>query len=76
MKIGFTSLRLNCSDITVLKNFAIFTGKLQDCNFIKNRLQHRCFLLNIAKCLRTAASVLTDLLSSDNLLTGYEQLSY
>ena len=25
----------------VLKNFAIFTRKLQVCNFIKNRLQHR-----------------------------------
>ena len=65
----------------VLKNFAIFTGKLQACNFIKNTLQHRCFPLNIAKFLRTsaqwaAASVLTLLLSSDNLLTGYEQLSY
>ena len=36
-----------------LKNFAIFTGKLQACNFIKNRLRHRCFPLNIAKFLRT-----------------------
>ena len=34
---------------TVLKNFAIFTGKFQACNFIKTRLQHRCFPLNIAK---------------------------
>ena len=31
----------------VLKNFPIFIGKLKACNFIKNRLQHRCFLLNI-----------------------------
>ena len=38
----------------VLKNFAMFTGKLQACNFIKNRLQHECFPLNIAKFLRTA----------------------
>ena len=50
----------------VLKNFAIFTGKhlcgslfnkvagLQACNFIKKRLQHGCFPVNIAKCLRTA----------------------
>ena len=30
---------------TVLKNFAIFTGKMQACNFIKNRPQHRCFPL-------------------------------
>ena len=26
----------------------------QGCNFIKKRLQHRCFPLNIAKFLRTA----------------------
>ena len=49
---------------TVLKNFAIFTGKqqcwrlflnknidLQACNFIEKGLQHRCFLDNIAKFL-------------------------
>ena len=47
-----------------LKNFAIFTGKhwslffnknagLQDYNFIKKRLQHRCFLDNAVKFLRT-----------------------
>ena len=69
-----------------LKNFAIFTGKLQACRFIKNTLQHTRFPLNIAKFLRTpisqkiclvkATSVLTLLLSSDNLSTGYEQLSY
>ena len=76
-----------------LKNFAVFTGKLEACNFIKNRLQHRCLPLNNAKFLRrtsasgcfwffkttteprwAAASVLTHFLSSDNLLTGYEQL--
>ena len=39
-----------------LKNFAKFTGILQACNFIKNRLQHRCFPLNIAKFLRTPVS--------------------
>ena len=39
-----------------LKNFAVFTGKLQACNFIKNRLQNRCFPVNIAKFLRTAIS--------------------
>ena len=70
----------------VLKIFAIFTGKLQSCNFIKNPLQYRCFPLNIAKFLRTlfwstsapraAASVLTLLLNSDNLLIGYEQLKF
>ena len=41
-----------------LKNFSIFTGKhlcwslfagLQGCNFIKKRLQHRCFLVNISE---------------------------
>ena len=30
-----------------------FLTKLQACNFIKNRLQHRCFPVNIAKFLRT-----------------------
>ena len=52
---------------TVLKEFAIFTGKhlcwslffnksagLQACNFIKKRLQHRCYLDNTATFLRTA----------------------
>ena len=50
----------------VLKNFAIYTGKtpvlessfnrlvgFKTCNFLKKRLQHRCFLVNIAKFLRT-----------------------
>ena len=37
----------------VLRHFAIFTGKLQTCNFIKKRLQHRSFPLSIAKFLRT-----------------------
>ena len=42
-----------------LQNLAIFTGK-HLCwrffliNFIKKRLQHRCFPVNIAKCLSTA----------------------
>ena len=52
--------------IGVLRNFAIFTVKqlcwslflikLQDrssCNFIKKRLQHRCFPVNTANFLRT-----------------------
>ena len=38
---------------TILKNFAIFTGKLQTSRFIKKRLQHRRFPLNITKFLRT-----------------------
>ena len=50
----------------VLKNFAIFSRKhlpwslfliklhaLKTCNFIKKRLQHRCFPVNIGKVLRT-----------------------
>ena len=45
--------------INALKNLAIFTGK-HLCwrffliNFIKKRHQHRCFPVNIAKCLSTA----------------------
>ena len=36
------------------KILSIFTGKhLKACNFIKKRLQHRCFPVNIAKLLRT-----------------------
>ena len=53
----------------VLNNFANFTGKhlywslflinskntgLQPCNFIKKRLQHRCFPVKFVKFLRTA----------------------
>ena len=44
--------------LDILKNFAIATGKvnkvadLKACNFLKTRLQHRCFLVNIAKLLR------------------------
>ena len=48
----------------ICKNFAIFTGKhkclslffrkLKACNFVKERLQQRCFSVNIAKLLRTA----------------------
>ena len=48
-----------------LKNLVILTGKhlcwslffnknagLQSCNFLKKRLQHRCFPMNIAKFVR------------------------
>ena len=68
------------------KNFATFTGKLQACNFIENRLQYRCFPLNIAQILSTPISKNPCLVSNcfciDSfikfryLLTGYEQLSY
>ena len=38
------------------KNFAIFTGNTyvgaSSCSFSKKRLQHKCFLLNIAKNLK------------------------
>ena len=53
--------------IGVLKDFAIFTGTttvigslfnnvagLKFCDFIKKRLQHRCFPVNIVKFLGTA----------------------
>ena len=50
--------------VGILKNFANFTGKhlcwspflikLQAWNFIKKRLQHRCFPAKFAKFLRTA----------------------
>ena len=49
--------------IGILKNFAnltlkylgwsLFLIKFQACNFIKNRLQQRCFTMNIAEFLRT-----------------------
>ena len=63
---------------------------LQHCRFIKKRLQHRRFSVNIANILRTrtmkniceelfleklAASVLALLLNADYLLTGYELIS-
>ena len=51
-----------------LKNLAIFTGKLQACNFIKNRLQYRCFPLNIAKFLRTPIRYFKEHLLGEQLL--------
>ena len=49
------SIHQRCSiKKAVLNNFAIFTGEylsLQACN--ENRIQHRCFPVNIAKFLRT-----------------------
>ena len=90
----------------VLKNFTIFTEKrlcwshlfdkvaesscLQHSRFIKKRLQHRCFSVNITNFLKTrimkniceelflkklAASVLALLLNADCLLTVYELIS-
>ena len=56
-----------CYKKTVINNFTMFTGKhlcwslffnkntgLEACNFIKKRLQHRCFLDYAAKFLSTA----------------------
>ena len=45
--------------IDALKNLAIFTGKHLGwrfflINFIKKRHQHRCFSVNVTKCLSTA----------------------
>ena len=90
----------------VLKNFTIFTEKrlywshflnkvagsscLQPCIFIKKRLQHRCFSVNIVIFLRTstmkniweelslrklAASALALFINADYLLTGYDFIS-
>ena len=36
-----------------LKNLANFTGKHYACNFIKKRLQHRCFPVKFVKFIRT-----------------------
>ena len=51
----FRSSHQRCSiKEALLKNFVIFTGiHLQACNFIKKRLQHRHFSVNIVKFLRT-----------------------
>ena len=61
--VHFRSSHQRCSvKKDVLKNFVIFTGKhlywnlfleFQACNFIKKRLQHRCFPVKIAKFWRT-----------------------
>ena len=38
----------------MLESFLNKAARLQACNFIKKRLQHRCFLVNITAVLRTA----------------------
>ena len=63
---------------------------LQHCRFVKKKLQHRYFSVNIANILTTrimkniceelflkklTASVLALLLNADSLLTGYELIS-
>ena len=52
----------------VFKNFAIFTEKMQACNFIKKRLQRRCFPLNIAK--NTFLRIFKNTYFEEHLLTA------
>ena len=63
-ELNLRSIHWSCSvKKGVLRNFANFTGKqlwwslfltgLKACNFIKKRLQHRCFPLEFKKFLRT-----------------------
>ena len=71
----------------VRKTFAIFTGKhicwslfsikLQ-ANFIKKRLQHRCFPMNIAKSLRTPflKNILQTALLRVNLLIYFKPVVF
>ena len=47
--------------IGILKNFAIFSKKA--CNFIKTRLQCRCFPVNITKLLKTVIFYRTHLVT-------------
>ena len=49
----FMNFSEEATDVFYEKKFALFTVKLQTCNFIKKRLKHRCFPLNTAKILRT-----------------------
>ena len=66
MTISRSSCSQMLFKIGVLKNFTLFTGKLlcwslflmkllgwRPCNFIKERLQHRCFPVNNVKFFRT-----------------------
>ena len=60
---GIGDVHLEAATGDVMKKFIIFIGKhqcwslfsinLQACNFIKKRLQHRCFPLHVRKFLRT-----------------------
>ena len=62
------STHRRCSVKDVLENFAKFTGKhLWISLFLKKRLWHRCFSLNVAKFLRTIFSQNT----SGRLLLSY-----
>ena len=54
MRLISTRPEVFCEKV-VFKDFAIYTWKrLKACNFIKKKLQHRSFPMNIAKLLRTA----------------------
>ena len=71
--ILFCSYRSSRSEmffkVGILKNFAIFTGEhlcwslfnkvagLNACNFLKKRLQCKCFPVNIAKFFKTSFSI-------------------
>ena len=60
-------------EIGVLKNISNFTGKnLKACNFIKKRLQHKCFPIKFEKFLRTPFFYRAPLMAtSANERTGF-----
>ena len=49
-KLVLEALQSLCNKVTGLKVW--FQHRLKTCNFIKKRLQHRCFSVNIAKFLK------------------------
>ena len=72
-----------CCEKGVLKNLAIFDGKylcwtLPACSFIKKRLQHSCFLVNIAKFLKTPilGSICERLFPKKELYTDVDVYDY
>ena len=49
-KKGFSSISQNSSENTCVGVFSFSKScRIETCNFIKNRLRHRCFLVNFAK---------------------------
>ena len=52
-EVFLTILQYSQEDACVGVSLNIFAG-VKACNFIKKKLQHRCFLVSIAKFLRTA----------------------
>ena len=76
---GRSSLSQMFFKIGFLKNFAIFTGKhlgwsLFFINFMKRRLQHRCFPVNITKFLRKASFYGTPLIAASDFSTDLKEL--